>query len=131
MSIAFLCLILGFLLGKSTSDRHHLLREQKRVSEELSNRAKSSELDKIENALISTVRTKLSTNFDDFYSNQSTEVNTQLKQNFTLCITNTSSFEIQSQDNLEDFTKQLIREGFNSFIKCANTLRKFLENLET
>lgn len=128
MSIAFLTLILGFLLGKSTSDRFHAMRDQKRQSELLLRTSQSrSDVDKIEDALINIVVAKLSTNFKEFYSDHHSEVNDQMKQNFTNCMN--TSFNT-SQEDFEDFSRHLIREEYNSLIKCTKILQVFVQNLQ-
>lgn len=127
MSIAFLTLILGFLLGKSTTERHQLIREHnKRLLTTTVHR--DSDIDNIENALITIVRAKLSTNFNEYYSDHHLMINSEMKQSFTNCIAATS-FNT-SQDDLEDFTRHLVREEFNSFMMCADNLIKFLQNIQ-
>lgn len=131
MSIAFLTLILGFLLGKSTSDRfHHFKEHNKRLSDELLHRESpgASEMERIENAFAGIVRAKLLTNFNEYYSDSNQVVNNQIKQNFTSCIASTS-FNTSLLD-LEEFTKHLIREEYNSFIKCADVLKQFVQNIQ-
>lgn len=127
MSIAFLTLILGFLLGKSTSDRHHLIREHNRRQNELILRS-PQDIDKIEIALINSAKAKLSTVFEEYYLEQHLTINKQLKENLTQCIDSTT-FDT-SQEDLEDFLRHLIREEYNSFIKCADNLIKFLQNIQ-
>lgn len=129
MSIAFLSLIGGFLLGKSTSDRYHLIREHKRQNELLQRASLAdSDIDDIEARLSGIVRAKLSTNFKDYYAEQYLLVNSQLQQNFTGCIADTA-FNA-SRDDLEEFSRHLIRDQYNSFIKCADILKTFLQDIQ-
>lgn len=127
MSIAFLTLIIGFLLGKSTSDRHHAIKDNRRQNE-LAHRSSENDIEKVENALILVAKSKLLTNFKEYYDNQPNDVNTKLKQNFTNCMDATSVNIYQA--NLEDFLSNLIREEFVSFITCADSLKKFLQDLQ-
>jgi 2-methylisocitrate lyase-like PEP mutase family enzyme len=130
MSIAFLTLILGFLLGKSTSDRYHVIKDHKRQTELLLRLSQGgNDIDKIEDALITMVRAKLLTNFKEYYSDHHFEVNNLMKNNFTSCMHTSLNFNT-SQEDFEDFTRHLIREEQKSFIKCADNLNHFVQNLQ-
>lgn len=131
LSIGFITLILGFLLGKSTSERHFALKEHTRLQKELLHRSSlgENEAEKIENALLSLAKVKLSsTNFKEYYNDQPTIINNQLKQNFTNCISS-ATFNT-SQENLETFLSHLIQEEYNSFLKCSDDLKTFLQNIQ-
>jgi hypothetical protein len=118
------------MLGKSTADRHHAFKEHRRLQNELLHRSSLGENDaeKIENALISVASAKLlTTNFREYYNESYASINSNIKQNFTSCIQNT--FFNTSQDNLENFLSHLIQEEYNSFIKCSDDLKKFLQTI--
>lgn len=127
MSIAFLTLIAGFLLGKSTSDRYHLMKEHRRQTE-LLHRQSIADIDQIELAISNIVKAKLTTNFKDYYADQYQLVNSQLKQNFSNCIADTTLNT--SLDDFNEFSRHLIREEYNSFIKCADILKTFLQDIQ-
>lgn len=130
MSIAFLTLIAGFLLGKSTSDRYHLMKEHRRQTELLHRPPSSadSDIDRIELAFSVVVKAKLTTNFKDYYADQYQLVNSQLKQKFSNCTADTTLNT--SLDDLNEFSRHLIREEYNSFIKCADILKTFLHDIQ-
>lgn len=126
LSIGFITLILGFLLGKSTADRHHALKDHKRLQNSRSSLG-GTDIEKIEHALLSVASAKLlSTTFNEYYSSNTSTVNNQLKNHFTNCIQ--STFLNASQDNLEIFLSHLLNEEYRSFIKCSDDLKTFLQN---
>jgi hypothetical protein len=131
MSIAFVTLIFGFLLGKFTSDRNHLIKENYRRQAEITHRpvVMQNEVDKIINSVIEAARRKLSTNFKEQYYKEHEGANqytTMLSHNFTECI-GEIKYESEEED-LEDFIKHMLRNYYDLFVKCARDLRKILLN---
>lgn len=102
MSLAFVALIAGFLLGKSTSDQHHL-----RKTNEMNSELTFSEhcFDKLKNAMAKASQEHTSTKLLELYSDNF-DVNSQL-QNFTVCMESTTN---ASHYNLEEFLVLVFRK---------------------
>lgn len=128
MSIAFLALIAGFIFGKSTSDRHHS-REYNRNQNGILNGSFKNERDikKIENELKEIAEEKFLTSFKANYSDQYFQINSEIKENFKTCIDSTT-YDV-SQEDFEEFLVRILRDHFESFVKCADKLKKFLKNI--
>lgn len=132
MSVAFIALILGFLLGKFTSDRNQLIKENYKRQHDVTYRPQVtlSEVDKLINSVIETAREKLSTdsNFKEqyFMEEGAKKIVTTLRTNFTGCL---SEFSIDlEEEDLEDFLRHILKNSYNLFLKCANELKVILEN---
>lgn len=126
MSVAFLTLVLGFLFGKSTSDRHHLIRENNRKQNGLL--LEKSDIDKIEASLLVAANAKMSTSFNESYSERYQEINTLLQQHWLDCI-GMPTFNT-TIDELGDFVKQIVRQEYNNFINCSESLNLFLQGIQ-
>lgn len=130
MSIAFITLILGFLLGKFTSDRNHLIKENYKRQQEVNYRpqATQNEVDLLINSVIDAVREKLSTSstFKEQLLKEEggKKIAASLGRNFTSCL-NEFAFESEEED-LEDFLKHLLRTSYNFYVKCAKELKSIL-----
>lgn len=128
LSIAFLMLIVGFLLGKSTSDRHHSLKVHNRHNVSFNGMFKEDErMKKIEQDLKDIAKEKLMAGFKEIYSDQYLLINNQLKDRFQSCI-NSTNFDTSGED-LEGILVDLITVQHESFIKCIDDLEKFLKNI--
>lgn len=132
MSVAFITLIFGFLLGKFTSDRNHLIKENYKRQHDVTYRPQVtlSEVDKLINNVLDSAREKLSTDssFKEQYFNEegAKKIVSTLRNNFTNCL---SEFTIDvEEEDLEDFLRHILRNSYNLFLKCANDLRIILEN---
>lgn len=119
----------GFLLGKFTSDRHHLVREKVRIQNEVKS------INEIENVyklfVASTSSSKLLPEFQETYLINYEQINDQFKVNFTSCLTNSfSNTETNtSSSNLREFLKSLIKNEFDNFISCSKKVNLYLDNL--
>jgi hypothetical protein len=129
MSVAFITLIFGFLLGKFTSDRNHLIKENYKRQHEVTYRPQTiNEVDKLISSVIDAAREKLSggSDFKEQYFKEegAKRVVSALGKNFTTCLTE-FSFDVEEED-LEDFLKHILRNYYNLYLKCANDLRTIL-----
>jgi hypothetical protein len=120
---------LGFYLGQSTANRHHALKDHKRLQNEILHRPHGeNDVEKIESALVSVASEKLlSTNFNEAYNEKFEEYNIRLRDHFSNCIHQT--FFNTSMDSLEGFLGHLVQEEYSSFVKCSDDLNTFLQNL--
>lgn len=132
MSVAFIALIFGFLLGKFTSDRNHLIKENYKRQHDVTHRPQMtfSEVDKLINSVIETAREKLSTDIsfkEQYFKDEGAKkIVTTLRSNFTSCL---KEFSADSEEeDLEDFLRQILRSSYNLYLKCVNELRIILEN---
>jgi hypothetical protein len=131
MSIAFLTLILGFLLGKSTSDRHHLMRDHlKRQNEadSIASRCKT-DFDKTEAELMSIARTEMTKNFTDTYSEQYSTINNQIAESFNQCLKNRTQAHQNLNESFEHFLRSFIDEESNFFYTCFDGLKPLLRKI--
>lgn len=128
MSIAFITLIFGFLLGKFTSDRNHIIKENLKRQQELSHKTvvAQSEVDRLIDSVIEAAQFKLTTNFKEQYLSEhgASKYHNYLEQNFTSCINGVS--RDTSQDDLADFLNNLLRNYYKIYIKCSKELRNIL-----
>lgn len=129
MSIAFITLIFGFLLGKFTSDRNHLIKENHRRQNEMTHRTivSQSEVDRVIDSVREAAQFKLTTNFEDqsVDSDQgASKYFTYLGRNFTTCI-NHVTYDT-SKDDLTDFLDNLLRNHYKIYLKCSRDLQKIL-----
>lgn len=132
MSIAFITLIFGFLLGKFTSDRNHLIKENYRRQHDVTYRPQVtiSEVDKLINNVVDTAREKLTSDssFKEQYFKEegAKKIVTTLRTNFTSCL---SKFTVDvDEEDLEDFLRHILRNSYNLYLTCANNLRNILED---
>lgn len=128
-SIKFNCSIdfVGFLLGKFTSDRHHLVREKVRIQNEV------KPMNEIDNVYkLFDASTKLSPIFQETYLNNYEQINDQFKINFTSCLSNSLSNTNTntSGSHLGEFLKSLIKNEFDNFISCSKKVNLYLDNLK-
>lgn len=112
---------MGFLLGKATSDRHHLTRA--RQSAILYESQSQQDINKIENDLRNISRKLMS----KFNGTDQYLLNNQLEQNFKNCMALTN-YDTTLMD-LEETVVSLIRDQYKSFLKCADKLKKLLKNV--
>lgn len=124
MSIAFLMMILGFLLGKSTSDRHHSVREHLRQQNEVN---RQDDIVKIENALVDFAAFKTPTNVKTFYNENYDDFQEHIKEHFVQCLD--TSYQNTTVDSLEEFVKYFVREEYKNFKLCAYNLKDFLSDV--
>jgi hypothetical protein len=132
MSVAFITLIFGFLLGKFTSDRNQLIKENYKRQHDVTYRPQVtvSEVDKLIKNVLEAAREKLSTDnsFKEQYFKDggAKKILSTLRSNFTSCL---SEFAIDfEEEDLEDFLRHILRNSYNLYLKCANDLRNTLEN---
>lgn len=132
MSVAFITLIFGFLLGKFTSDRNQLIKENFKRQHDVTHRPQViTEVDKLINNVLDTAREKLSSDnsFKEQYLKDegAKQIVSTLRNNFTNCL---SEFTVDSdKEDLEDFLRHILRNSYNLYLKCANGLNKLiLEN---
>lgn len=132
MSVAFIALIFGFLLGKFTSDRNHLIKENFKRQHDVTYRPQVtlSEVDKLINSVLESAREKLSTDSsfkEQYFKDEGAKkIVSTLRSNFTSCF-NEITTEPEDED-LEDFLRHILRNSYNLYLKCANDLRIILEN---
>jgi hypothetical protein len=129
MSVAFITLIFGFLLGKFTSDRNHLIKENYKRQHEVTDRPQTvNEVDKLISSVIDAARERMSTSSEFkeqyFKDEGAKKVVSALGKNFTTCF---KEFLIDDdEEDLEDFLKHILRNYYNLYLKCANELRSIL-----
>lgn len=132
MSIAFITLIFGFLLGKFTSDRNHFIKESNyKRQQEVTHRPQitQNEVDILISSVINAAQEKLSTNsFKEQYFKEDGAKNfvSSLGGNFTTCL-NEFSFD-HNEEDLEDFLKHLLENSYKLYVKCVKELRSNLLN---
>lgn len=134
MSIAFITLIFGFLLGKFTADRNHIIRDNHKRQNEIAHRpaVMQSEIDKVINSVIDAAKIKQLTNLKEHYSKETNNDEEGAKrylkffgENFTSCLREVT-YENHIDKNLEDFMSSLLRNYYNVYLKCARELRGVL-----
>lgn len=131
MSIAFITLIFGFLLGKFTSDRNYIIKEKHKHQQEVTSRPSQSsqnDMDKLISSVIDAAREKLTTNsnFKEEYlkGEGAKKIVSSLGNNFTTCL---SEFRFDSEEeDLEDFLRHLLKKYYDSFENCVKELRTIL-----
>jgi len=135
MSLCFLTLLGGFFLGKYTSERHHLLKEQyklKHHQQTIGPTQTESDWEKLENTVAHAAQEKLLTSFfKQLYSTEHQAINTKLKSNFTGCLAAAASAEEEEEEEEADlvvFLRHLMRHNAQNFDQCAKSLASFLEN---
>jgi translation initiation factor 2 alpha subunit (eIF-2alpha) len=133
MSIAFLTLILGFLLGKSTSDRAHLIRDHLKRQNEADSVGSRCEydFDKTAAELVSMARTEMMKNFKELYSDQHSTINNHIMDSFNQCLQlkNRTHTHQKVHETFEVFLKSFIDEEFTSFRTCIEGLKEVLRKI--
>lgn len=128
MSIAFVALILGFLLGKFTSDRNHIIKESIRRKSELSHRTvvPQNEVDRMIDFVNEGAQFKLTTNFKDQLDSEQVakKYTNNLRSNFSTCICQ-NNFDA-STDDLAEFLSNLLRYHYKNYLKCTKDLHNDL-----
>ena len=132
MSVAFLTLIVGFLLGKFTSDRNQMIKENFKRQHDVTHKPQMiiSEVDKLINSVIETARDKLTTessNLKEQYLQEDgpKKITEMLRHNFTTCL---GEFSVDNEeDDLEDFLRHILRNSYDLYLDCTRELRKILE----
>lgn len=127
MSIAFIALIFGFLLGKFTSDRNHIIKEnQRRLDTVHRTIVTQSEVDRMIDSVAEAAQFKLTTNFKEQYASEqgANSYHSYLGQNFTSCI-NQVTYDISNHD-LVDFLNNLLKNYYKIYLKCSRDLRNIL-----
>lgn len=120
MSIAFITLIFGFLLGKFTSDRNHIIKENyKRQHDTHKTVIAQNEVDKLINSVIDAAKT----NYKDH--TEGTKNAKYFERNFTNCLIDDNSHDHLDED-FDDFLSHFLRHYYDMYLKCANDLRKTL-----
>lgn len=133
MSIAFLTMILGFLLGKSTSDRHHLIRDHLKRQNEADSIASQCphDFDKTEAELMSIARTEMGKNFTEIYADQYAAFNNQIAESFTQCLQlrNRTQTHQDVNESFEHFLKSFLDEESRLFYSCFDNLKPVLRKI--
>lgn len=121
LSIAFITLILGYLLGSSASNRHH---RQRTFREQHFQLKHDQVLAAIENELVdyalnsSKVQSHFNASFTVFENN--------FRKNFTSCLE--TSQEGSGNESVDVFIRTFLREGNDNFLKCAQNMKDFLRS---
>jgi hypothetical protein len=126
MSIAFIALIFGFLLGKFTSDRNHILKSKGPTTHRPITIVEH-EIDKVIASVIDAARARqTATNSKDQYFREGEDA-LQLpffRTNFTRCLSEVP--DEQQDESLEDSLNNILRNHYNMYLKCARDLRSML-----
>lgn len=88
-----------------------------------------SDMNRIEELLEATAHTKLSTSFNESYAERHQEINNQLHQHFLDCIDAPSTFNT-TIDELGGFLKHIVRQEYDNFINCTESLNHFLQGIQ-
>ncbi|KAG5683622.1 hypothetical protein PVAND_012895 [Polypedilum vanderplanki] len=129
MSIAFIALIFGFLLGKFTSDRNHIIKEKRpTIHKPL---VMENEIEKVINTVVRAARIREMTNYKEQHSKEEEENDDDAKSflsfyrtNFTNCLSDVTNDNLD--DTLEDFLHNLLTEHYKIYLKCARELENIL-----
>jgi hypothetical protein len=131
MSIAFITLIFGFLLGKFTSDRNHLIKENYRRMHDT--KPPQNEVDKLINSLSEVAKNfnveQFSKDHNKNYDSEATAINMHkiMHNNFTNCLSDVNYEQLsETIEDLDDFLKHMLRNYYENFKKCVTNLRKVL-----
>lgn len=119
LSIAFVTLILGYLLGHSTSDRFH---RQKQLREQHNQRRFDEILTTIEDELIN--YTLNNSKVQSFYNANFTIFESDYRKNFTVCLETTQ--ESLGYVSVDNFIRIFFKEEHDIFLTCARNMINFL-----